>query len=116
MVFLIISYVLIAVGFILVYMRKKLKKNEIGLNVAKIAEIKQIDGNYEITIEYSFDEGTTFLKGTILSNRRRYVGEDIIIRVLDDENVELYKDNKIILFASIGCWILGILIICLFCK
>jgi len=116
MVFFIISYVLIIAGFVLVYMRKKLKKNEIGLKVAKIIEVKQNNGNYELTIKYSFDEGTTFLKGTILSKRKKHVGEDVIIQVLEDDIVELYKDDKMILFASFGCWILGILILCFFCK
>lgn len=116
MFFLFISYALIIAGFILVYIRKKHKKNEVSLKVAKIMEVKQIDGGYELIIQYSFDEGATFVKGTILSNKRRLVGEDVIIRVLDDDGVELYKDDKIFLFASIGCWVLGILILCLFCK
>ncbi|RHB42261.1 hypothetical protein DW886_17225 [Enterocloster aldenensis] len=116
MVFLIISYVLIIAGFVLVYVRKKRKKSEIGLKVAKITNVKQNDGNYELTIKYSFDEGTTFLEGIILSERKKTIGEDVIIQVLDDDSVELYKDDKIILFASFGCWILGILILCLFCK
>ena len=42
MVFLIISYVLIIAGFVLVYMKKKLKKNEIGLKVAKIRKTMAI--------------------------------------------------------------------------
>lgn len=116
MVFLIISYVLIIAGFALVYMKKKLKKNEIGLKVAKITDVKQNDGHYELTIKYSFDDGITFLKGTILSKKKKHVGEDVIIQVLEDDSVELYQDDKIILFASFGCWILGILILCLFCK
>ncbi|WP_373266195.1 hypothetical protein [Hungatella hathewayi] len=116
MVFLVISYILIIAGFVLIYCRKKNKKNNTELNVAKIMEVKHTDDNFELTIKYSLDKGSTFILGTILSNKKRRIGEDVIIQILEDETIELYKDDKIILFTSVGCWILGILILCLFCK
>ena len=116
MIFLAIAYVLIIAGFVLVYARKKIKKENPGLKVAKITGIQKTGDGYEMTIKYSFDEGVTFLEETIWSSKKRSIGEDIIIQIMDDGSVELYIEDKMISFASIGCWILGILILCFFCK
>lgn len=116
MIFLIISYILIITGFILFFIRKKIKKNETGLKVAKITEVKKVDESYELTLKYSFDKGATFVTGTIFTNKKKHIGEEIIIRILDDDSLELYHDDRIIIYLAMGCWILGMLILCLFCK
>lgn len=117
MFFLIISYILIILGFVFLFMRRKLKKNDERLKVAKIMNvIKAQDNTYEITVQYSFDDGATYLTDTFESKQKQFVKEEIIIKVLEDGTVEPYKGGRELLFVSTGCWIIGMLIICLLCK
>ena len=113
MFLLILAYVLIFTGFFLFYKRKKDKKNDESLKVARVTKIvKNEDNYYDLTIRYCLDNGMNFETKIIQAHHKHYIDEDIIIKQLPDGEIELYDGNKKMVLIYVGCWIIVIIILC----
>ncbi len=114
MCLMIISYILIIIGFILFLNRKRIKRSDQNLKVAKITGITKIESrNYELVIQYSFDEGMTFKTDTLQTRKKKSINDDIIIKLFDDGSIKLYEADKKMILICIICWIIGIMLLCI---
>jgi hypothetical protein len=110
---LIISYAFIIAGFVLSFSVRKLKKQSMNLKIGKVTKVDEGEGCYELLVSYSIDGGENFYEESLTSKKKRYVGEDLTLKIEDDGTISLYKGNRNILLLSFLCWLIG-LILCVF--
>ena len=111
---LVISIISIVIGFYFLIKSKKDKKNNPNLKVGiiKLINTKE-DGTYEMAVSYQADDKHTYVE-KLSSKKQLKEGAEIIIKVLDDGGIELYKDGLRYLIYSLGYFILVILICTIF--
>ena len=102
---LILGLFFVAMGFVIIELGKRVKKNNKNLRVGLINNIERDDEFYKMDVEYSpfGDENTVEVPIYV----KRKPNKTEIILVYNNGTISIYKENIGLVLAACGCWIAG---------
>lgn len=102
----IVGLLCVIAGFVVLYIKRKRRKDELAITVGIVEEVEKRDGINLLKVRYKLPYENEIVKGKVSSKKPYREGMEILLDIKKD-GLAIYNDDRRLLFLAFFLLIIG---------